>query len=212
MDVWLSTGAIIDVPIIFMKKTILPFGMIFMLFPTLASAHLVFAEQADGGFVSGLTHPVLGFDHLLAMFSVGVLSAQMGGRAIWSVPLAFVAVMLLGGLLGIQGVPLFSVELGIALSVLALGLAIAIEKKLPSVVAMLCVGLFALFHGYAHGAEMPNLAQPGFYVLGFIIGTAVIHIAGVFLGVFAEKFKRGDIFLRYLGAVIAGIGFQLIIV
>ena len=115
-------------------------------------------------------------------------------------------------LTGDQGVPLFSVELGIALSVLALGLAIAIEKKLPPVLAMLCVGLFALFHGYAHGTEMPNLAQPGFYVLGFIIGTAAIHIAGVFLGVFAEKFKRGDIFLRYLGAVIAGIGFQLIIV
>lgn len=97
--------------------------------------------------MAGLTHPVLGFDHLLAMLSVGILSAQMGGLAIWRVPLTFVLVMLGGGVLGINGIPLFSVELGIALSVLALGVAIALEKKLSPVLAMIFVGFFAIFHG-----------------------------------------------------------------
>lgn len=103
-------------------------------------------EMGDGGgFMTGLGHPVLGFDHLLAMLSVGILSAQMGGRSIWAVPTTFVFVMLVGGILGIYNIPIFSVELGIAFSVLALGLALAAEKKFPSVVSMLFVAFFAIF-------------------------------------------------------------------
>lgn len=178
------------------------------LFPALAFAH----TSADGGgFFAGLSHPVLGFDHLLAMISVGILSAQMGGKAIWTVPSTFVSVMLIGGLLGINNVPLFSVELGIALSVLVLGVALAVDKKLPIVMAMLFVGFFALFHGHAHGTEMPRLAEPKYYALGFVVGTAGIHIAGVLIGLISQKFTQGAQLLRFVGAGIAGIGFHLMI-
>ena len=190
-----------------MTKRILPVLLV-SLFPALAFAH----TSADGGgFFAGLSHPVLGFDHLLAMVSVGILSAQMGGKAIWTVPSTFVSVMLVGGLLGINNVPLFSVELGISLSVLVLGVALAVDKKLPIVFAMLFVGFFALFHGHAHGTEMPRLAEPKYYALGFVVGTAGIHIAGVLIGVISQRFTQGAQLLRFLGAGIAGIGFHLMI-
>ncbi len=178
-----------------------------LFFPSMSYAH----EGAGGGFTAGLTHPVLGFDHLLAMLSVGILSAQMGGQAIWRVPLTFVLVMLGGGILGINGIPLFSVELGIALSVLALGIAIALETKLSSLLAMVFVGFFAIFHGHAHGTEMPFLSKPLFYACGFVLGTAGIHIAGVLIGLIAERIKEGGQLLRYVGAGIAGVGFHLIV-
>jgi urease accessory protein len=146
------------------------------------------------------------------MISVGILSAQMGGKAIWTVPATFVGVMLVGGVLGIQGVPLFSVEVGIAFSVLALGVAIAAQKKLPAFLAMMFVGFFAIFHGHAHGTEMPNLAQPALYALGFVIGTTAIHVAGVIIGVISPKFNDGAQFLRYGGAGIAGIGLHLLVI
>lgn len=167
--------------------------------------------NAGGGFMSGFSHPVLGLDHLLAMISVGILSAQMGGRAIWSVPSVFVGVMLVGGVLGMQGFPLISVELGIAFSVFALGLALVAEKKAPPMLAMLFVGIFAIFHGHAHGTEMPYLAEPILYALGFFVGTASLHIAGVLIGVFANKTSFGEQLLRYIGAGIAGIGLYLLI-
>ncbi len=176
--------------------------------PTMAMAHQI---AGRGGFITGVRHPVLGFDHLLAMLSVGLLSAQMGGQAIWTVPLTFVGVMLVGGILGMVGVPLISVELGIALSVLLLGMAIASEKKLPVVMVMAFVGFFALFHGHAHGTEMPHLANPIPYALGFVVGTAAIHIAGVVLGLVAERFQHGDQVLCYAGSGIAWAGIYLIV-
>jgi urease accessory protein len=181
--------------------------MIFAL-PNIAYAHAV---AGGGGFMSGLSHPVLGFDHLLAMLSVGILSAQIGGSAIWKVPAAFVSVMLVGGILGMNGVYFMSVELGIVVSVFALGLAITLDQKLPLLITIFFVGFFALFHGHAHGSEMPYLAKPLFYACGFVVGTTVIHIAGVMVGVMAKKIKHGAQILRYLGAGIAGIGFYLII-
>ena len=190
-----------------MRKIVLATVGIVSLLPSISYAH----EGSGGGFIAGLTHPVLGFDHLLAMLSVGILSAQMGGQAIWRVPLTFVLVMLAGGILGINSVPLFSVELGIAVSVLALGIAIALEKKLPPLFAMVFVGFFAIFHGHAHGTEMPSLSKPLFYACGFVIGTAGIHIAGVLIGIIAERLKEGKQLLRYAGAGIAGVGFHLII-
>lgn len=190
-----------------MRKIALATIGILPFFPSISYAH----EGSGGGFVAGLTHPVLGFDHLLAMLSVGILSAQMGGQAIWKVPFTFVLVMLGGGILGINGVPIFSVELGIALSVLALGVAIALEKKLSSLLAMVFVGFFAVFHGHAHGTEMPSLSKPLFYAGGFVVGTAGIHIAGVLVGIIAERLKDGAQLLRYAGAGIAGIGFHLIV-
>ncbi len=192
-----------------MKKMVLSMLGIVSLFPSISYAHEM---SGGGGFISGLTHPVLGFDHLLAMLSVGVLSAQMGGSAIWRVPLTFVLVMLGGGILGINDIPIFSVELGIALSVLALGIAIAADKKLSPLLAMVFVGFFAIFHGHAHGTEMPYLSKPMFYAGGFVLGTAGIHIAGVVIGVIAERFRHGVGLLRYVGAGITGIGFHLIII
>ncbi len=178
------------------------------LFPAMAQAHQM---NDGGGFLSGLAHPVLGFDHLLAMLSVGMLSAQMGGRAIWSVPATFVGVMLVGGVLGLEAVRLYSFEAGIALSVFALGVAVAAEKKLPTLLAMLFVGFFAIFHGYAHGIEMPNMASPVLYVSGFVTGTAGIHIAGVVFVLALKRLVNGGQLLRYIGAGIAGIGFHLLL-
>ena len=190
-----------------MKKVVLATAGIVSFLPNIVYAH----EGASGGFMAGLTHPVLGFDHLLAMLSVGILSAQMGGQAIWKVPFTFVLVMLGGGVLGINGVPMISVELGIAFSVLALGVAIALETKLPPLLAMVFVGIFAIFHGHAHGTEMPSLSKPLFYACGFVLGTAGIHVAGVLIGIIAERLKDGAQLLRYAGAGIAGVGFHLII-
>jgi len=189
-------------------KKIIPLLTIGLLFPGLAYAH---GAGYGGGFMAGLSHPVLGLDHLLAMISVGILSAQMGGRAIWSVPSAFVIVMLVGAILGMRGIQLVSVEHGIALSVLALGFALVAEKKLSPILAMAFVGFFAIFHGHAHGSEMPYLAKPVLYASGFVVGTAGIHIAGVLIAVLAKKFNDGAQFLRYVGAGIVGIGLHLII-
>ena len=190
-----------------MRKPVLATVGILTFLPSISYAH----GGLGGGFTAGLTHPVLGFDHLLAMLSVGILSAQMGGRAIGRVPLTFVLVMLAGGILGINDVPMISVELGIAFSVLALGVAIALEQKLPPLLAMVFVGIFAIFHGHAHGTEMPSLSKPVFYACGFVLGTAGIHVAGVLIGIIAERLKEGAQLLRYAGAGIAGIGFHLII-
>jgi len=175
--------------------------------PSFAWAHI---NVGDTGFLAGFSHPVLGLDHLLAMLSVGILSAQIGGKALWSVPLMFVCVMLVGGLLGMAGVPLLSIELGISLSVLVLGVAIVFGSRLSKALAMLGVSFFAVFHGYAHGEEMPAVAQPVLYALGFATGTGVIHIVGVLIAQFLKQFRQGNILIRYLGAGITGVGVYLL--
>jgi len=159
-----------------------------------------------GSFLSGLTHPVLGLDHLLAMVSVGILSAQIGGKAIWTVPATFVVIMALGGFLGWIDIGLSAVEVGIAFSVLALGTAIAADRRVPLVAAMSAVGVFAIFHGYAHGAEMPSVAQPVTYALGFMTGTAMLHITGVIIGDISQHYAQGKLLLRAAGVAIAGTG------
>jgi urease accessory protein len=169
----------------------------------------LFAHTSHGtfGFSGGFTHPVLGMDHLLAMLSVGMLSAQMGGRAIWTIPATLVGFMLVGGVLGMIAVPFFSIEIGIAVSVLALGLAIAADKKIPVLLAMVGVGFFALFHGHAHGEEIPSSAQPFLYALGFILGTALIILSGVVIGWTANRSSPATNTLRFGGALIALLGF-----
>ncbi|SUI91535.1 HupE/UreJ family protein [Shewanella morhuae] len=170
------------------------------------SAH----EIHSGGFMSGFNHPVLGFDHLLAMLSVGMLSTQLGGRAIWTVPLAFVVFMLFGGILGLYAVAVPFVEIGIALSVLLLGLAIAFDRQIPLLFAMTFVGVFAIFHGHAHGAEIPELASPVLYALGFLFGTAVIHLGGVMIGLGMQKITGQRNLMRVTGAAIAAMGGYLL--
>jgi urease accessory protein len=176
--------------------------------PSIAEAHEV---GAGGSFVSGLGHPVLGLDHFFAMVAVGVLSSQIGGRAIWTIPSEFVGVMLVGGLLGMGGVRIFSVEFGIALSVLVLGLAIAVGRPCSTAWSVVSVGVFALFHGNAHGLEMPHLATPWLYASGFLVGTASIHILGVLIGLAVLKLPDGTQFMRYIGAGVAGVGFHILL-
>jgi len=178
-----------------------------LLLPGLAQAHTF---KGETGFLSGVFHPVLGFDHLLAMLCVGIISAQIGGRAIWTVPLTFVTVMGLGGFLGMQGIPIPGVEYGIALSVLILGLAVARGRRINPVTALIGVAFFAIFHGHAHGAEMPEMADPVIFSVGFLLGTAAIHICGVGVGLVSARIKDGPQALRYVGAGIAGIGVYIV--
>jgi urease accessory protein len=161
-----------------------------------------------GSFLGGFTHPVLGPDHLLAMLSVGILSTQIGGRAILTVPATFVSVMAVGGMVGILwgGIPLEAIELGIGLSVLVLGAIIALGGRLPVLAAMAAVGFFGFMHGYAHGVETPSIAEPVLYSIGFLSGTATIHLAGVLIGEVAKQYRAGIPVLRGSGGVIAVMG------
>ena len=179
-----------------------------LLLPSCSFAHPILKE---GGFSGGLAHPALGFDHFLAMLSVGLLSVQLGGRAIWSVPATFVLFVLIGGVLGMHDVPLFTVEAGIASSVLVLGLAILADRRIPVLIAMAGVSIFGLFHGHAHGTEMPGFVHPVAYASGFVLGTALIHLLGVGLGLVATRNRVGTMALRACGAVIAILGVNFLI-
>ncbi|MFO0991087.1 MAG: HupE/UreJ family protein [Hyphomicrobiales bacterium] len=134
------------------------------------------------GFAHGFGHPFSGLDHILAMVAVGLFAANLGGRTLWLVPLSFVSMMAVGGALGITGVDLPFVEIGIAASVIVLGLAVAMQWNLPVAGAMALVGFFALFHGHAHGAEMPADASGLAYGVGFVLATAILHVIGIGLG------------------------------
>jgi urease accessory protein len=158
---------------------------VLMLAPATAFAHTG-AGYAQGfyahGFADGFAHPLGGVDHILAMVTVGILAWQLGGRAIWLVPASFVSLMAIGGAFGIAGEALPWVELGIAASVIVLGTMVALEVKATLAMATAMVGLFAIFHGYAHGSEMPLDASGGAYAAGFIPATALLHVAGIALG------------------------------
>jgi urease accessory protein len=176
------------------------------LLPTAAMAHTGVGDV--GGFAHGFWHPITGLDHVLAMVLIGVLAWQLGGRALWLVPATFVLVMALGGALGIAGMALPLVELGIALSVVVLGAAVALGIRAPVAVAMGVAGLFAIFHGHAHGAEMPGDASGLAYGVGFMIATALLHLCGLGLGyLVAAAGDRYAVVVRSAGglAAIAGI-------
>ena len=186
--------------------------LIFLLisFSSTLSAHEA-QSLPYGPFLSGITHPVLGFDHLLAMVSVGMISAQIGGRAIWTVPATFVIVMFFGGLLGLNYGGVTGYEIGIALSVLLLGSSLAADKELDVNFAILAVAIFAIFHGYAHGEEIPTIAEPPPYVAGFMTGTVILHVAGVVIADISTHYEKGKILLRILGGLIALSGLYFLI-
>ena len=186
------------------------FSFLLLFFSSALSAHEA-QSLPYGPFLSGITHPVLGFDHLLAMVSVGMISAQIGGRAIWTVPATFVVVMFFGGLLGLNYGGLTGYEIGIAISVLLLGSALAADKKLNAGFAMIAVAVFAVFHGYAHGEEIPTIAEPPPYIGGFMSGTIILHIAGVVLADISTHYEKGKILLRFLGGFIALSGMYFLI-
>lgn len=152
---------------------------ILLLLPTLASAHTDIGHGS--GFAYGFGHPVGGLDHVLAMVAVGVLAFVLGGRALWLVPLSFLGMMIAGFALGTTHVALPFVELGIAISSVAIGAAAAMGRPMPVTVAMAMVGAFAVFHGHAHGTEMPGNAASLTYALGFALATALLHLTGIVL-------------------------------
>jgi len=178
------------------------------LLPTAAVAHVGVGHAS--GFAYGFAHPLSGLDHMLAMVMVGVFAWQLGGRALRLVPTTFVAVMALGGALGWTGADIPFVEIGIALSVVVLGAIVAMRARTPVTVAMGLVGLFAIVHGHAHGAEMPTTADGLTYAAGFMIATALLHVAGIGIGLFVGRIsdRYGTAALRTVGAItaLAGIG------
>jgi urease accessory protein len=168
--------------------------------PALAWAHTE-AGRAEG-FLAGLHHPVSGLDHVLAMVSVGLWGAQLGAPAVWLLPVTFPMVMAFGGMLGLVGVALPGIEVGIALSGVLLGLAVLAEWRPPLWVAAVVVGFFAVFHGHAHGTELPQGASGALYSMGFVIATGSLHAAGIGIGVI-HRWGWGRVVLRGAGALVA---------
>ena len=167
--------------------------------PVWLSAH---EGGSAAGLLSGLIHPISGFDHVLAMVAVGIWGAQLGQPAIWALPLTFPMVMALGGMLGLLGLPLPGVEVGIGLSALLLGLVVALEYQPGLGVAGALVAFFAVFHGHAHGAELPEGQNGLLYSVGFVVATGALHATGIGAGLI-HKWESGRLTLRVAGA---GIG------
>lgn len=177
--------------------------------PTAGQAHII--QTGAGGFGSGFEHPLTGPDHFLAMFAVGLWGAQIGGRSIWTLPVAFPLIMVLGGIAGIAGIPLPGVEIGIALSIIALGLAIATAWRPAEWIALLLIAVFAICHGHAHGAELPNTADPADYAIGFVLATGFIHLLGIGVGLALGKPFAGRLSQALGGLIAAGGGYFLLI-
>lgn len=180
------------------------FLALFMFMPATASAH---SETGTvGGFVSGFKHPIGGLDHIVAMVAVGLWGAFLGGRAMWMLPVVFPVVMAFGGALGVLGVPFPAVETGIAVSGVILGLMVACALKPPLWMAAVIVGFFAIFHGVAHGRELPQAANALTYAVGFVISTGLLHLSGIALGLLV-RWPWGRITVRLGGIAIALVGF-----
>jgi urease accessory protein len=178
--------------------------LLLLALPATASAH---SETGTiGGFVSGFRHPLTGLDHIVAMVAVGLWGAYLGAPAMWLLPVVFPVVMALGGALGVLGVPLPGVETCIALSGIMLGLAVALKARPPLWVAAVMVGFFAIFHGHAHGTELPAAANAMTYAIGFVIATGLLHLSGIAFGLLV-RWPWGRVAVRTAGAAIAVIGF-----
>jgi urease accessory protein len=160
---------------------------------------------AVGGFLSGLTHPIFGWDHVVAMVAVGLWGAFLGAPAIWLLPVVFPLVMAFGGALGIMGVPVPGIETGIAASAVVLGLLVAFQARPPLWLAAVVVGVFAIFHGHAHGTELPQAANALTYAIGFVIATGLLHLTGIAFGLLV-RWPAGKLAVRAGGGVIALVG------
>jgi len=182
--------------------TLIVASVALLAFPSPLAAH---EGGAAAGLLSGLLHPISGLDHVLAMLAVGIWGAQMGPPAIWVLPVTFPMVMALGGMLSLVGVPVPGVEIGIGLSALLLGLMVALERRPDLRVAAVLVGFFAIFHGYAHGAELPEGQSGILYSIGFVVSTGTLHASGIGVGLI-HRWDRGKRALRIAGAGIAAGG------
>ena len=174
-----------------------------MLVPTLVLAHQEAGQVT--GFVSGLEHPISGMDHVVAMIAVGLWGAVLGPPAIWVLPVAFPMMMAFGGFMGLLGIPVPSIEIGIAVSAIVLGAMVLIQARPPLWVAALLVAIFAIFHGYAHGRELPAGANALLYSLGFVVATGLLHLVGILLGE-AHRWALGRQIVRAAGGGIAVAG------
>ncbi len=168
-----------------------------------ASAHT--EAGIPGGLLSGFLHPLMGADHLVAMVAVGLWGAQLGRPGVWVLPICFPAVMAVGAVLGILGVPLPAPELAIALSALVLGIAVALAVPAPFWAAGIVVSVFAVFHGYAHGRELPEASNALAYGVGFVVATGMLHGIGILIGTLT-RWRTGVYVVRALGVAIAGLG------
>lgn len=163
------------------------------------------SDGFQGGFVSGFTHPLFGWDHVAAMVAVGIWGAFLRRPAIFILPIVFPMVMAVGGALGVLGVPLPFIEPGIAASSIVIGLAILAAWRAPLWLAAIIVGVFAIFHGHAHGTELPDAANPIAFAIGFVLATGMLHLIGIAFGLLVDR-PRGEVALRGAGAVIAALG------
>jgi urease accessory protein len=175
-----------------------------LLIPALACAHIT-GTDLNGGFLVGFLHPLGGIDHVAAMVAVGMWGAQLGAPSLWALPVAFPLIMALGGAAGAAGLPLPGVETGIACSGLLLGLAVLGNVRVPPAVALVPVGVFAVYHGFAHGAEMPVQSQPLLYASGFVLATGMLHLCGIAIGLL-WRWPAGQWVVRASGGVVAGVG------
>jgi urease accessory protein len=186
-----------------MKKLRIALVVLTVLWPATALAH----EEAGSaaGFASGLAHPVSGLDHVIAMVAVGLWGAQLGAPAMWLLPVAFPMVMALGGMVGLMGLPLPGVEVGIAVSALVLGALVLCEARPPLAAAAAVVAFFAVFHGHAHGRELPEGGSALAYSLGFVVATGLLHGAGIAVGLL-HRWRGGRVAIRTAGAGVAAGG------
>ncbi len=187
------------------RATLVTFSLAASLAFIAAAAQAHTGEGINTGFASGFWHPIYGWDHVVAMVAVGLWGAFLGAPAIWVLPVVFPLVMAFGGALGVLGVPIPMIETGIALSGVVLGLLIAFAVKAPIWVAAVIVGVFAIFHGHAHGTELPEAFSPYGYAVGFVIGTGLLHMAGIGLGVLTRS-EVGRYAVRGTGGAIALVG------
>jgi len=180
---------------------LLPVAVLLAL-PHPALAHIT---GAASGFGAGFTHPLMGPDHLVAMVAVGLWGAQLGNPAIWVLPIAFPLVMAAGGLIGISGVEVPFPELAVALSGVALGLMVALRVRIAFWAAAIIAAVFAVFHGYTHGKEMPAATSAESFAIGFVVATGLLHLVGITIGA-VDRYRTGAAAIRCLGAVIAAVG------
>lgn len=189
-----------------LRLAALAIAMLLLGFASGANAHE--GVGIAGGFISGFMHPILGWDHVVAMIAVGLWGAFLGSPAIWILPVVFPLVMAFGGALGVMGISVPAVETGIAASAVVLGAMVAFAVRPPIWVAAIIVGAFAIFHGHAHGTELPNAANPLAYSFGFVLSTGLLHLFGIAFGLLV-RWPAGKLAVQLGGGLIAlaGIGF-----